>query len=114
MKGLAQLIEARSCGFKHAHVVIQEGECDFDPHMPHWMQIEDRDVPGRMDLRVVIGCWVTVTGWDEGLVRRWATAALEAGASTVVAAAYHRVGLRTEQTSFEVLRLHGVDQCITT
>lgn len=114
MKGLAQLVEARRRGLKHAHVVIQEGDGDFDPQMPHWMQVEDRDVPERTDLRVVIGCWVTVSGWNEESVRRWAAAALAAGASTVIASTFHREGLRTEQTSFDVLRLHGEDVCTTT
>ncbi|WP_343633728.1 hypothetical protein [Roseateles sp.] len=112
MKGLTQLIETRRRGFKPAHVVIQDD--DFDPLMPHWMQVEARDIPERTDLRAVVGCWVTVNGRDVEQVKRWATAAMAAGASTVIAAAFHRVGSRAEPSCFDVLRLHGEDLCTTT
>ncbi len=112
MKGMPHLIETRRRGFKPAQVAI--GDDDFQAEHPYWMQMEPQDIPERIDLRAVVGLWVTVHGWDGAMVQRWARAAMAAGASTVVAVAFHREGLRTEQTSFDILRLHGEDLCTTT
>ena len=112
MKGLDTLEKVRMRGLRPAMVTI--ADTPYDPDFPFWMEIEPHDVPERLDLRALLGLWVSVSSGDGDIAHRWSAAALRAGASTVTAGVYRRTRFGADEVSFVVLRLQGEDQCITT
>lgn len=99
MKGLDRIESLRRSGLKPAYVAITD-----TPPMPGLLddaQYELKDVPEFFDLRVLVGLLVVIQGDDQGLVDRWARAAMKAGASTVLAQSGDK---------WENYRLQGIDQ----
>ena len=106
MKGLDQVIKMRRQGYKPAYIVLQDSPkpTDFG-----WLQWTAADIPELLDLRALVGVVVSVHGKDSGEVFRWAQAAMNAGASTVLTMVYgFRGEFMTEQ--HRTLRVAGVDQ----
>lgn len=108
MRGLDHLITLRRKGVRPPAIVLQDGPYEADV-LPNWLQLEPGDVPELTDLRALVGMIVSVHGRDAGMVERWARAAVQAGASTVLTMYYAGSG-EAMQAAHGTLRINGVDQ----
>lgn len=98
MRGLDRIAALRRRGLRPVDVVIEPlHPCDIE--LGDWIQYEPADIPELVDLRPLVGLWVSVMG-DGEMAERWAMAACKAGASDVVT-----VG----KSSGRELRRNGID-----
>lgn len=108
MKGLDRIASIRRRGFRPPCVTMWKYRpCQVDDET--WIYWEARDIPELIDLRPLIGLFVTVMAdGEEGA--RWAKAAMKAGASTVISigAGYERVGAKYVPISIDY-RINGQD-----
>jgi hypothetical protein len=83
MKGLDRITAIRRRGFRPPCVTLWPHQhCQVDDET--WLHWEPKDVPELMDLRPLVGLFVTVMA-DGEEADRWARAAMKAGAKTVIA-----------------------------
>lgn len=108
MKGMDRLLAMRRQGVRPPAVVLCDGRYESDL-LPNWIEYQASDVPELTDLRGLIGMIVSIHGKDEELVKRWASAAMNAQAATVLTMIYSWRG-EAFKAQHGALRVNGVDQ----
>jgi hypothetical protein len=101
MRGLDYVEALRRKRLQPALVILDVIAYEADV-TPNWLQIEARDVPELLDLRVLVGLTVAVSLPTNDECERWVRAVMAAGAETVLVSPHvGEPGIR---------RLGGVDQ----
>lgn len=100
MRTLEPIAALRRKGYKPAHVVLTDTRTQLDCYVHY----ERNEAPELVDLRPLIGLFVTVEGTDAQMVERWAKAAMQAQANTVLSMVYERRGddIKARWTDYRV------------